>query len=217
MNRNNNDPFEAEFWKDYFEQNGYDAETFQPGSGPKRRKKKKERKGGSSRFGSGQQFDASAPWEDDDADRFQDDAEQWAFDNGPPFAWQEDLDDEWLQDYLRELRKESGRQKRSSQNRAEPIFDGRYVRATGSSARPRQPSLRPEEAMAKAMRERWDEARLSRAQASLLLGTPTGATAEEVGRARKQLVLQYHPDRNPDNPNADLQLRLVMAAYKIMS
>mmetsp|Transcript_162548 Transcript_162548/g.521077 ORF Transcript_162548/g.521077 Transcript_162548/m.521077 type:complete len:580 (+) Transcript_162548:91-1830(+) len=81
---------------------------------------------------------------------------------------------------------------------------------------PYQAQMSPEVAMAKALRDGWQEGQLSRTQASQLLGTATYPTSDDVTRARKQLVLKYHPDRNPDDNNAATAFRLVMAASKVL-
>lgn len=45
------------------------------------------------------------------------------------------------------------------------------------------------------------------------LGVPTGATDAEVKSAFRKLALRYHPDRNPDNPEATRHFRLVVESY----
>jgi curved DNA-binding protein CbpA len=50
-----------------------------------------------------------------------------------------------------------------------------------------------------------------------LLGVEKKATSEEIKRAYRKLVFQYHPDRNPDNPEAAEKLKDIMAAYDILS
>ena len=50
-----------------------------------------------------------------------------------------------------------------------------------------------------------------------LLGVARKATAEEIKRAYRKLVFQYHPDRNPDSPEAAEKLKQIMAAYDILA
>lgn len=50
-----------------------------------------------------------------------------------------------------------------------------------------------------------------------LMGVEAKATPEEIKRAYRKLVFQYHPDRNPDNPEAAEKLKLIMEAYDVLS
>jgi curved DNA-binding protein CbpA len=50
-----------------------------------------------------------------------------------------------------------------------------------------------------------------------LFGVDRKATADEIKRAYRKLVFQYHPDRNPNNPEAAEKLKEIMAAYDILS
>ena len=50
-----------------------------------------------------------------------------------------------------------------------------------------------------------------------LLGVERRASAEEIKRAYRKLVFQYHPDRNPDNQAAADKLKTIMAAYDVLS
>lgn len=50
-----------------------------------------------------------------------------------------------------------------------------------------------------------------------LLGVESKANAEEIKRAYRKLVFQYHPDRNPDKPEAAEKLKRIMEAYDVLS
>lgn len=50
-----------------------------------------------------------------------------------------------------------------------------------------------------------------------LLGVERKASADEIKRAYRRLVFQYHPDRNPDNQAAADKLKKIMAAYDVLS
>ena len=50
-----------------------------------------------------------------------------------------------------------------------------------------------------------------------LLGVEAKATPDEIKRAYRKLVFQYHPDRNPDKPEAAEKLKQIMAAYDVLS
>jgi curved DNA-binding protein CbpA len=50
-----------------------------------------------------------------------------------------------------------------------------------------------------------------------LLGIGRKASPEEIKRAYRRLVFQYHPDRNPDNQAAAEKLKEIMAAYDVLS
>lgn len=84
------------------------------------------------------------------------------------------------------------------------------------SYQPRAPPLNPEEAMKTALKDGWKKERLSRPQASMLLGVSPNPTSGEVAKARRQLVLKWHPDRNPGDPNANTAMQLVLAAAELL-
>ncbi len=50
-----------------------------------------------------------------------------------------------------------------------------------------------------------------------LLGVRRDATADEIKKAFRALALQYHPDRNPDDPEAELRFREIAEAYQVLS
>ena len=49
------------------------------------------------------------------------------------------------------------------------------------------------------------------------LGVAKSATDEEIKRAYKKLARQYHPDLNPNDPNAEKRFKDVAAAYEVLS
>lgn len=51
----------------------------------------------------------------------------------------------------------------------------------------------------------------------LLLGLPKTATPEEIKKTYRKLALKYHPDKNPDNPEAADQFKEVNRANSILS
>jgi curved DNA-binding protein len=49
-----------------------------------------------------------------------------------------------------------------------------------------------------------------------VLGLPAGATEEEVRRTYRRLALEWHPDRNPGNPQAAERFREISEAYAVL-
>lgn len=49
-----------------------------------------------------------------------------------------------------------------------------------------------------------------------VLGVDRGASAEEIKRAYRRLAMQYHPDRNPDDPEAEASFKEAAEAYEVL-
>ncbi|MGK7944775.1 MAG: DnaJ C-terminal domain-containing protein [Microcystaceae cyanobacterium] len=49
------------------------------------------------------------------------------------------------------------------------------------------------------------------------LGISKSATAEEIKKAFRKLAVKYHPDRNPDNKEAEERFKEISEAYEILS
>ncbi len=49
------------------------------------------------------------------------------------------------------------------------------------------------------------------------LGVAKTATADEMKKAYRKLAMQYHPDRNPDNKEAEKKFKEIAEAYEILS
>lgn len=50
-----------------------------------------------------------------------------------------------------------------------------------------------------------------------VLGIDKEAAEEEVKKAYRVMALKWHPDKNPDNPDASLKFRDIQAAYDVLS
>ena len=49
-----------------------------------------------------------------------------------------------------------------------------------------------------------------------ILGISREASAEEIKKTYRKLALQYHPDRNPDDPNAEEMFKKISQAYDVL-
>src|ERR1700737_1858682 len=50
-----------------------------------------------------------------------------------------------------------------------------------------------------------------------VLGVSRTASAEELKRAYRKLALQFHPDRNPNDPQSEARFKEVNEAYEVLS
>lgn len=50
-----------------------------------------------------------------------------------------------------------------------------------------------------------------------ILGVEKSASAAEIKKAYHQLAMKYHPDRNPDNKEAEAKFKEAAAAYEVLS
>ena len=50
-----------------------------------------------------------------------------------------------------------------------------------------------------------------------VLGISKGASDDEIKKAYRKLAMKYHPDRNPDNKEAEEKFKEIQNAYAILS
>src|SRR5210317_2141819 len=49
-----------------------------------------------------------------------------------------------------------------------------------------------------------------------VLGVSKGADAKDVKKAYRRVAMKYHPDRNPDDPDADEKFKEATEAYDVL-
>ncbi len=50
-----------------------------------------------------------------------------------------------------------------------------------------------------------------------ILGVSKSASKDELKKAYRKLAMKYHPDRNPDNKEAEVKFKEAKEAYEILS
>jgi len=50
----------------------------------------------------------------------------------------------------------------------------------------------------------------------LLMGVEREATGEEIKKAYRKLAMEYHPDRNRENPDCEERLKEINEAYMVL-
>ena len=50
-----------------------------------------------------------------------------------------------------------------------------------------------------------------------VLGVAKSANKQEIKKAYRKLAMQFHPDRNPDDPDAESKFKEASEAYEVLS
>ena len=50
-----------------------------------------------------------------------------------------------------------------------------------------------------------------------ILGVSKSASAAEIKKAYRKKAIQFHPDKNPDDKNAEKQFKKAAEAYEVLS
>ncbi|ARU04012.1 molecular chaperone DnaJ [Comamonas serinivorans] len=58
---------------------------------------------------------------------------------------------------------------------------------------------------------------MSKADFYEVLGVPKNASDEDIKKAYRKAAMKYHPDRNQDNPQAEVKFKEIKEAYEILS
>ena len=58
---------------------------------------------------------------------------------------------------------------------------------------------------------------MRRLEARLILGVDEDATPETIKSAFRRYALKHHPDRNPDNPDAEEEFKKGLHAYRLLT